>query len=345
MWRRKIILAAAAMCIAVMFTGCAYRLTTGFRPGVLAKVDAGRISMESAKLLLSESLYSYEKLFDSGVWNETIGSVTAQEYVKASVKDTLVQLEYLKLMAEDMNISVSETETAKLDKAAKEYWATLAQSSKTPRDFDVETVREFYGNLLLAEKVFYEATLDVDTEVSADEARVIDVQYIFISTMKTSEDGGTVKLPASECRAKKTFAESLVSLAAESDFAALAREYSDDKEYSLQFGSGERDAEFEKAAFGLEMGGISALVETDYGYYIIKCINDNVESNYEKRRGEIILSRRAEAFSELYSDFVSNIETEFNFREYEKLEMKDVVSGSGQLYEIYNKFFVSTQPN
>lgn len=342
MWKRKIIM-SAAICIAVMFTGCAYRLTTGFRPGVLAKVDGGVISMDSAKLLLSESLYSYEKLFDSGVWNETIGSVTAQEYVKASVKDTLIRMEYLKLMAEDMNVVVSETEEAKLEKAAKEYWDTLARNSKTPRDFDVETVREFYGGLLLAEKVFYEATSDIDTEVSADEARVIDVQYIFISTMKVSEDGGMVRLPESEYRAKKTLAESLVSLTAESDFAALAREYSDDKEYSLQFGSGERDVEFEKAAFGLEMGGISGLVETDYGYYIIKCINDNIESNYEKRRSEVILSRRAEAFSQLYVDFAGKIETEFNFKEYENIEMKDVPSGSGQLYEIYNRFFVSTQ--
>lgn len=342
MWRRKIILFAAAVCAAAVLTGCGFRLTTGFGQDTLAKVNGDKIGMDSAMLLLSEMSYSYERLFDSGVWEELIGGVTAQEYVKTSVKDTLLHLKYLKLMAEEEHVTVSESEAAKLDEAAREYWATLPQGAKTA-EFDIETVREFYGDLLLAEKVFYEATSDVDTEVSADEARVVDVQYIFVSTMTFSEDGEAVRLPDSEYKSKKAFAESLLSLISEGDFAALAREYSDDSEYSLQFGSGERDAEFEKAAFALEMGSISGLVETEYGYYIIKCINDNIESNYEKRCSEIILSRRTEVFSELYADFVKNIETEFNDGEYEKLEMKNVASGSGQLYDIFGKYFVSTQ--
>lgn len=341
MLRRKIIL-FAALCAAAAFTGCGVRLTTGFGQDTLAKVANDKIGMDYAMLLLSEMSYSYERLFDSGVWEEPIGSVTAQEYVKQLVKDTLVHLKYLKLMAEEENVAVSEAERGMLDEAAKEYWATLPQGARTA-EFDIETVREFYGELLLAEKVFYEATAEVDTEVSADEARIVDVQYIFVSTMTLSEEGEAVRLPASEYNSKKAFAESLLSLTEESDFAALAREYSDDSEYSMQFGSGERDAEFEKAAFSLEMGSISGLVETEYGYYIIKCINDNIENNYEKRCEEIVLSRRTEAFSELYAGFVKNLETEFNEKEYEKLEMKNVVSGSGQLYEIFGKYFVSTQ--
>ncbi|MCM1308323.1 MAG: peptidylprolyl isomerase [Butyrivibrio sp.] len=342
MLRRRMIPFAAALCAVLFLTGCALRLTTGLDRNTLAKVNGGKIGMDCARLLLSEMSYSYERLFDAGVWSESIGGVTAQEYVKTSVKDTLLHLKVLGLMAERENVAVSEAEEAKLSEAARAYWATLPQDAQTA-GFDVETVRKFYGDLLLAEKVFYEATADVDTEVSADEARVVDVQYIFVSTMKLSEDGEAVRLPDSEYQSKKTLAESLLSLIPESDFAALAREYSDDSEYSLQFGSGERDAEFEKAAFALEMGGVSGLVETEYGYYIIKCINDNIESNYEKRREEIILSRRTEAFSELYAEFARNIETEFNEAEYEKLEMKDMAAGSGQLYDVFGRIFVSTQ--
>lgn len=333
----------AALCAAFTSAGCSLRLTAGFGPGVLAKLDGDKITTASALLLMGESVYSYEKLFDSGVWSKPMGEVTAEEYVKASVKDTLMHLKYLKLMAKEMKLTVSESEAARLDAAAGEYWDSLPAVSEA--GFDKGTVREFYEDLLLAEKVFYAATSQVDTEVSADEARVIDVQYIFISTSVIGEDGEPLKLSGSELQKKKALGDSLVPMAAEGDFAALAREYSDDSEYSLQFGTGEKDADFERAAFSLEMGEVSGLVETEYGYYIIKCINDNAGGSYDRRREEIILARRTEAFAEYYSDFTAGIEMEFNDSAYDKLDIKKTASGSGRLYEIFNKNFVSTQSN
>lgn len=328
------------MCVAALFaalsvTGCAFRLTAGFASDVLAKVNGDKISMASLGLLMAESKYAYENLFDTGVWNESLGDFTTEEYVKASAKDTLMHLEYLKLMAEDMRIAVSESDKKRIDEAAKQYWGTLPDSAAANAKFDMDTVREFYGNLLLAEKVFYDATSDVDTEVSVDEARVIDVQYIFISTMTADGGQDAVKMPESERRKKAALAQNVLTLTAENDFVMLAGEYSDDTVYSLQFGSGEKDADFEKAAFALEMGKISDIVETEYGYYIIKCINDNVESNYDRRRAEIILARRTKEFAGLYSDYVSDIITEFNDKAYDGLSVENAVSGSGMLYDIY----------
>ena len=56
MWKRKIILFAAAVCAAAMLTGCAFRLTTGFGQDTVAKVNGDKIGMDSAMLLLSEML-------------------------------------------------------------------------------------------------------------------------------------------------------------------------------------------------------------------------------------------------------------------------------------------------
>ena len=59
------------------------------------------------------------------------------------------------------------------------------------------------------------------------------------------------------------------------DFAVLAKEHSEDpgskdKGGEYTFGRGRMVPEFEKAAFSLEVGGISDVVETQYGYHIIK---------------------------------------------------------------------------
>lgn len=59
------------------------------------------------------------------------------------------------------------------------------------------------------------------------------------------------------------------------DFAALAREFSEDTETKLQGGElqirrGQTAPAFERAAFGLEPGAVSEIVETDHGYHLIK---------------------------------------------------------------------------
>jgi parvulin-like peptidyl-prolyl isomerase len=60
------------------------------------------------------------------------------------------------------------------------------------------------------------------------------------------------------------------------DFAALARTWSDEPGASTsggdlgEFGPGQMVPPFERAAFALEVGAISDVVETDFGFHVIQ---------------------------------------------------------------------------
>ncbi|WLG16866.1 peptidylprolyl isomerase [Bacillus cereus] len=77
------------------------------------------------------------------------------------------------------------------------------------------------------------------------------------------------------------------------EFAALAKQYSDDsgsKEKGGElgeFGSGEMDSKFEEAAYKLEIGQVSDPVKSSYGYHIIKLIEKRELKSFDQEKENI----------------------------------------------------------
>ncbi len=118
-------------------------------------------------------------------------------------------------------------------------------------------------------KAFYEkrkATYAAPKEVRAS--------HILIRPDRSIEDSAKARAAA------KTSAESvLAKIKKGGDFSKLASKYSDDPGSAARggdlgiFGTGMMVEPFENAAFSLEKGEVSGVVETDYGYHIIKVVD------------------------------------------------------------------------
>jgi parvulin-like peptidyl-prolyl isomerase len=79
----------------------------------------------------------------------------------------------------------------------------------------------------------------------------------------------------SQEEAKTGIAELKAKLDGGADFAEIAREHSDCPSSKSggdlgAFGRGQMVGPFEEAAFGMQVGEVSPIVETDFGYHIIK---------------------------------------------------------------------------
>ena len=335
MLKRRII-SFVIVCLLIL-TGCSnVRFTTGLNRNQFAKIAGQTVSMDIARLLLAEYKYSYETMFDGAVWEKEIDGVTTEVFVKNSVRDTIESIVYVGNMARELKIEITGDEELRIKDAAKEYMESVNNESK---DYTKEAVEEFYRALLLAEKGFYAVTDSVDTTVSTDEARMIQVQYMYFATVKYDENGDKVELSQAEKQLQEEKGRMvLAELSEGKEFNSLAVEYSDDIEYSLLLTRGEHCAEFEEAAFKLELGETSGLVESPYGYYIIKCINYNMDSDYDSQCEKIILARRKTVFTEQYLEYADGKSTEYNDRFWEDTPVDKLNSGSGKLYDIYGKY-------
>jgi len=157
--------------------------------------------------------------------------------------------------------------------------------------------------------------------------------YNIAAVLSRRPNKGTVSvshiLIALEVEGKKRTKEEALKLANEmhqkavngQDFAELAKEYSDDSGSKEKGGElppltpGLADLSFEKAAFALNApGDISPVVETSFGYHVIKLNSKTPRTSFEKEKRNLITTMSSgERNFELYKSFVDRMKKEYNY--------------------------------
>jgi len=233
--------------------------------------------------LLAQNNLSIDE-FESGVGNEILTD-KLKSFITASVgvNDKDAEEEYKR-----------RNEKAKLDYFvidANKLESKVTVSEQDQRDyFDKNKAKYTVPEKRKAKYIFFEALkLRPETKVTDDELRNyydqhkeeytlperIRAQHILFKTQgKSPEEIEKIKEKARGVldRAKKG-----------EDFASLAKQFSEDSTAASggdlgDFGRGQMVPEFERTAFGLGVGAISDLVQTQFGVHIIK-----VNSKQERR--------------------------------------------------------------
>ena len=271
-------LSLAMMLVLVSFASCGLVEDT-------ANVEKARITRETVLKIadgveVSGAYYGY---YFMSVYNEKLQEISAsmsensaasenapeidKEEIKKEALKRVVASKMAYTKAKEEGIVLSKEDNANISAIMDQTttgvtqngmsFAAFCQAMETsPEGIEQVITEEYMGNL-------YYAKLVSDEFVSA--------KHILVEAA-TEEDKSEALKKIKDIQAKINAGE---------DFDKLMNEFSTDPGLQTQpngytFTKGQMVEPFEKAAFALEVGGVSDIVETDYGYHIIKKIETSV---------------------------------------------------------------------
>lgn len=213
-----------------------------------------------------------------------------RDQMRDSVVDMLIEKQLINETLKAKKIEVKDADVdARFDEMVQEF---IKESGKKAEDVDAElakmgvsraNIKEQIRLQTGIEKLFeadpsYKAVSDEDAKKFYDESpqnfqhpEQVQASHILIKVDQNADEA-TKKAAKAKCE------DLLKKVKAGGDFAALAKENSDcpskDKGGDLgMFEKGKMVPQFEQAAFAMKVGDVSDIVETQFGYHIIKLTN------------------------------------------------------------------------
>ncbi|MBQ9991001.1 MAG: peptidylprolyl isomerase [Lachnospiraceae bacterium] len=329
----------------LLFTGCKEGTTkivfyTGFGKNEVFRIEQTSCSLPELMVYLTTTACRYEKVYGEKIWETNLEGITLEDNVKEMVLAQISQIKAMNLLAEKEGVELTREEEEKIREAAQAYYSGLNAREIQTMGVNRDTIRQLYREYALANKVYDYIIRDINPEVSDDEARTITVEHILIKTYTLDEEGK--KQEFSESRKKEAYELALgvwEEAAAGKDFNLLVDTYNEDTQAQYSFRKGQMNESFEAAAFNLGKGEISEVVETEYGYHIIKCITTFNQEETDANKVQIVEEKRKEVFDERYSDFAEGLTKAFNTSLWEKVSLiRDEEVDTDDFFTIYEEY-------
>ena len=343
----------AALLTACMFAinGCAGKageldstkivLTTGFAQDEVFRIEKLSCTLPEMMVYLTNMKNQYESVYGDRIWEATYEGETLGGNIKETVLARVAKIKAMNLLAQEKSITLDEDELNKTAQAAQEYFESLSAQEVEALGVTQELIQQMYEEYALAGKVYEYLIADINPEISDDEARTITVQNILIKTYSLNENGERVPYSTQAKQEAYSRAVEAQKRAKEGeDFTSLIAEYNEDENSTYSFGKGTYEDAFEEAAFNLGTDEISPVVETAYGYNIIKCISTFDRDETDRNKVKIVEQRRKEVFEEQYSAFVEGLTRNMNTKLWDQVNfIEDENVTTDSFFEVYQSYF------
>ncbi len=307
-------------------------LTTTFEDEPVLKVEGEEIMLSNAFVYI----HQIKTMYPLDVFqNEYEEGVTIEEFFIKELKNILAKQVYTANLAKELGVEITDEDKNKAKEQVDKIFANKAiiQEDVDEMGLTREVVEKVVLASILDQKLFEKMAEDINIEQEKiDEALDHDMNYKMMSTTGAEKLNDSVELrhilvktiddkqqpfdDEKKAEAKKKAEEILKRAKDGEDFAELAKENTDDTASKENGGKmtilrGQTVPEFEAAAFELENGEVSELVETMYGYHIIKVENkklstpeqiEEAKKQIEEAKNNIIMNLKFQEFMKIYDE-------------------------------------------
>ncbi|HEY5587065.1 MAG TPA: peptidylprolyl isomerase [Ruminiclostridium sp.] len=294
--------------------------------GYVATVDNLKITKQEymvfSKFNMSQFLTSIPNntiTVDKYDWNTTVTGETAKDQVKKSTLDNIQEIKIQLIKAKEAGLTLDATDLKGVDDVIAQRITdsgTKVIAEKSIMDaygVSLADYKEVYKDLVLTQKYITTERNKVtvaETDVKKyydDNKKEFDKVTVTQILITTVDANGAAVTAGKKSEAKKKAEDLLARVKAGEDIKVLAVANSDDKpavtenkgEYTLSK-NGQMVPEFENWAFSTHAIGDVGIVETSYGYHIMK-FDKRVESTYAEVQESIKTSLISSKFSEAFT--------------------------------------------
>ena len=341
------VMLAILLCMtASLLTGCGdddkdtrVVLTTGFARDELFKIDDIKCTVPEYMVYLTNMQNRYETVYGEEIWSTSVGGVSFEENIKDSALSKIAQVKTVVLLARSRGVVLDEDEQQAVLQTAQQYWDSLSVTERDKLGVTQEMLQNMYTEYALARKVYNDMIKDVNPEISDDEARTITVEQIFLKAYSLNDDGEKTPYSDSKRREIRAAAEALRRQAVDgADFEQLAIDNSNSEDITVSFGTGEVDSQIETAGFKLGNDEISSVIETNDGFYILKCLSTFNREETDGNKEKIVEKRKREAFNAEYEEFVKTVTKVINNETWDEIGLiHDKAVDTADFFEIFNE--------
>lgn len=267
---KKIIVIVLIAILTLSLVGCKPRedVENEIPTDVVAKVNDIEISVDLYVKNFKMLEYTYNQIYGENIWNEEYQGRPVIDIITEKLIDSLLEEEIIREKAKELGITVDQMK-------AEEFYSEFNVVTDTD-----ETLKLFYEENGLDEEFIRK---QIEIQLLSEGLYIFVEERIKNNEVFMEEMYESFKL---EVRAKHILVASLEEadevlkrLENGDDFEVVAMEMSIDpgsKDAGGELGFFARNvmiAEFEEAAFSLDKEQISNIVETEFGYHIIKVVD------------------------------------------------------------------------